>query len=150
MDANTLLAGAIAGGEDGLSPRDCWLCLAYLYANGASAQMQLNAAISADLDKLADGDILKCLASALNGLSTQIERIVMAGAGTSDANGFYNLVGSIYVNSNNPNATITLSGGNWFIQDLTQDFNYYLSPSLLSGWTTAADGEFPPPAATQF
>ena len=30
--AATLLSGALAGGADGLSSRDCWICLAYLYS----------------------------------------------------------------------------------------------------------------------
>lgn len=66
MTAATLLAAAMAGGEDGLSPRDCWLCLAYLYSGGASAQTQLNSAIASGLDRLATTDVLKCIAAVLN------------------------------------------------------------------------------------
>lgn len=66
MTAESLLAAAMAGGEDGLSPRDCWLCLASLYAGGNSAQTQLNAAISSGLDRLATTDVLKCLSAVLN------------------------------------------------------------------------------------
>ena len=47
MDAATLLAGALAGGADRLSPHDCWLCLAYLYSGGNTASVQLAAAIAA-------------------------------------------------------------------------------------------------------
>jgi hypothetical protein len=64
--ASTLLAGAMAAGDDGLSPRDCWLSLAYLYSGGNSAQTQLNNAISSGYDKLATEDVLKCVAYILN------------------------------------------------------------------------------------
>lgn len=66
MTAATLLAAAMAGGADGLSPRDCWLCLAYIYAGGNSAQTQINAAIASGMDRLANGDVLKCIAAVLN------------------------------------------------------------------------------------
>ena len=66
MDAATLLAGALAGGADGLSPHDCWLCLAYLYSGGNTATVQLAAAIASGCDRLSTGDIEKCLASILN------------------------------------------------------------------------------------
>jgi hypothetical protein len=66
MTAATLLAAAMAGGEDELSPRDCWICLAYLYAGGASAQTQLNSAIASGCDKLSNGDAIKCIAAILN------------------------------------------------------------------------------------
>jgi hypothetical protein len=66
MDANTLLAGALAGGVDGLSPRDCCLCLAYLYSGGNTANVQLAAAISAGCDKLSTRDIALCLGAILN------------------------------------------------------------------------------------
>ena len=66
MTDGQLISGAMAGGLDGLSPRDCWLCLAYLYSQGQSAQNQLNSAIAVGLDKLATGDIKKCLAYNLN------------------------------------------------------------------------------------
>lgn len=66
MDAATLLAGALAGGADGLSPHDCWLCLAYLYSGGNTATVQLAAAIAAGCDKLSTGDIKRCLAANLN------------------------------------------------------------------------------------
>jgi hypothetical protein len=66
MNAATLLAGALAGGADGLSPHDCWLCLAYLYSGGNTATVQLAAAISSGYDRLSTGDIEKCLASILN------------------------------------------------------------------------------------
>jgi hypothetical protein len=66
MTAATLLAGALAGGADRLSPRDCWLCLAYLYGGGNTATAQLAAAISSGCDKLSDGDVEKCLAELLN------------------------------------------------------------------------------------
>lgn len=66
MTANSLLAAALAGGEDGLSPRDCWLCIAYLYAGGKTGQAQLNQAISDGLDRIATGDVLRCIAYLLN------------------------------------------------------------------------------------
>ena len=66
MDAATLLAGAMAGGADGLSPRDCWLCLAYLYAGGNSADTTLASAVSSGLDKLSTRDIKLCIAAILN------------------------------------------------------------------------------------
>ena len=66
MDAATLLAGALAGGADELSSRDCWLCLAYLYSGGNTATVQLAAAIGSGYDRLSTGDIEKCLASTLN------------------------------------------------------------------------------------
>jgi hypothetical protein len=66
MDAATLLAGALAGGADGLSPRDCWLCLAYLYSGGNTASTQLAAAVGSGYDRLSTGDIEKCIASILN------------------------------------------------------------------------------------
>ena len=66
MDANTLLKAAIGDGTDKLSPRDCWLCLAYIYSQGNSAQIQLNNAIADGLDRLATGDVLKCIAAILN------------------------------------------------------------------------------------
>lgn len=70
MTAATLLAGALAGGADGLSQRDCLLCLAYLYSGGNTATAQLAAAISSGCDKLSDGDIEKCLAELLNSASS--------------------------------------------------------------------------------
>jgi len=66
MDAATLLAGALAGGADGLSPHDCWVCLAYVYAGSNSATTQLAAAIANGYDQLSTEDIKKCLASMLN------------------------------------------------------------------------------------
>jgi hypothetical protein len=66
MDAATLLSGAMAGGADGLSPRDCLLCLAYDYAGGNSAATQLATAVASGCDRLSDGDLQKCLASVLN------------------------------------------------------------------------------------
>jgi hypothetical protein len=66
MNSATLLAGALAGGADGLSPRDCWLCLAYIFAGGASAQTQLTAAIAAGCDKLSTRDVQLCIAALLN------------------------------------------------------------------------------------
>jgi len=66
MTAATLLAGALAGGADGLSSRDCLLCLAYLYSGGNTATVQLSAAIAAGCDRLSDGDIERCLAAILN------------------------------------------------------------------------------------
>jgi hypothetical protein len=66
MNAATLLAGALAGGADGLSPHDCWLCLAYLYSGGNSATSQIAAAVTAGYDGLSTGDIKKCLASIFN------------------------------------------------------------------------------------
>ena len=66
MDAATLLAGALAGGADRLSQRDCWLCLAYLYSGGNTATVQIAAAIASGFDRLSTGDIEKCLAEILN------------------------------------------------------------------------------------
>lgn len=66
MDANTLFKAAIGDGTDKLSPRDCWLCLAYLYSQGNSAEIQLSNAIKDGLDRLSDEDVLKCLAKILN------------------------------------------------------------------------------------
>lgn len=66
MDAATLLAGALAGGADRLSPRDCRLCLAYIYSGGNTATERVAAAISSGCDRLSDGDIEKCLAELLN------------------------------------------------------------------------------------
>jgi hypothetical protein len=66
MSAATLLASAMAGGDDGLSPRDCLICVAYEYAGGNSAQTQLAAAIESGFDRISDGDLKKCIASILN------------------------------------------------------------------------------------
>lgn len=66
MTAATLLAGALADGADGLSSRDCWLCLAYLYAGVNSAATQLKNAIADGCDRLSDDDVLKCIAERLN------------------------------------------------------------------------------------
>lgn len=79
MTANSLLAAAMAGGEDGLSPRDCWLCIAYIYASGKTAQAQLNQAIADGLDKLPTGDVLKCIAYLLNNGSAS-QNLIPAGA----------------------------------------------------------------------
>lgn len=87
MNAATLLAGALAGGEDELSPHDCWLCLAYLYSGKAitSSQSMLAAAINAGLDGLSYHDILECLTSILNsGTIIPIQYIITA---TTDGNG---------------------------------------------------------------
>ena len=64
--AQTLLAAAIAGGDDGLSARDCWLCIAYLYAGGNSASTQLSSAITNKLDQLSAQDVERCIAKLLN------------------------------------------------------------------------------------
>jgi hypothetical protein len=87
MTAATLLAGALAGGADELSPRDCWLCLAYLYSTGNSAQIQIDAAIAAGCDRLSDGDIEKCLAYMLTSGSSPVPgpvNLIPAGAHYND------------------------------------------------------------------
>lgn len=64
--ANTLLASAIAGGNDRLSQRDVLICIAYLYASGNTATVQLAAAIASGFDRLSNGDVKKCIAEVLN------------------------------------------------------------------------------------
>lgn len=66
MSAATVLAAAIANGTDRLSTRDCWVCIAYLYASGNSAQTQLNAAIANGYDRLSTTDLKRAIASILN------------------------------------------------------------------------------------
>jgi hypothetical protein len=64
--AATLLAGAMSGGDDGLSPRDCWICIAYLYAGGKTATKQLALAMANGYDELSPEDVKKCIAEVLS------------------------------------------------------------------------------------
>ena len=75
MDAATLLAGALAGGADRLSPRDCWLCLAYIYSGGNTATTQLAAAISGGCDKLCTRDVVICIAYSIDNPSNPVNLI---------------------------------------------------------------------------
>jgi hypothetical protein len=114
MDAATLLAGALAGGADRLSPRDCWLCLAYLYSTGNSAQIQIDAAIAAGCDRLSDGDIEKCLAYMLTSGSSPVPgpvNLIPAGA-VYDVWGRYYLQGT---DGNNPNSTLLNYGSSYVL-----------------------------------
>lgn len=65
MTAAQLLAAALAGGADGLSPRDCWIALAYDLAGGNTAQTQLNAAIKVGFDQLSNHDLQLVIAYSL-------------------------------------------------------------------------------------
>jgi hypothetical protein len=65
MSANAVLASALGVGCDELSPRDCLVCLAYLYASGATATTQIKAAITSGLDALSTRDLEICLAAEL-------------------------------------------------------------------------------------
>jgi len=81
--ASTLLAGAMAAGEDGLSPRDCWLCLGQIYSQGNSAQTQIKNAIANGLDRLAHEDVLRCIAFVLNPSTTPLNGPTLSQLATS-------------------------------------------------------------------
>ena len=156
MTANSLLAAAMAGGEDGLSQRDCLLCLAYTYAGGNSAQTKLNLDIQSGFDKLSWGDIWKCIAALLNGGASPILTcVIVSGAGTSSINGTYNVVGqmngrNLYQNGSN---TLNWTGGfgSWILG--TPLINYTSSsdvqtPDLAIGWSIGNGASNPPPTVT--
>lgn len=65
MTAAQFLAAAIAGGEDGLSSRDCWIALAYSLAGGNTVATQVKAAMSAGWDALSTRDLQIVLAQLL-------------------------------------------------------------------------------------
>ena len=148
MTANSLLAAAMAGGEDGLSPRDCWLCIAYLYAGGKSAQTQLKNAIADGLDRLSTGDVLKCIAYLLNGGSVAVT-VAVSGAGTTAANGVYTLqangnytFGSFSI-QNRPDIDPSIP---WVLFNSIDGL--YANASLLGAWGFIIDGQFPNPTVS--